>query len=999
MHRTTAFLEARETLLSGFGCTVLLLLAAPSVVQAEIDLHLQPNPEQIAFFDEQVLPILEEQCFRCHGGEDKLKGEFRITSRAGLFHGGELGPAIDIREPAQSTLLKMVRYEDPEYEMPPKNKLPDADIAILEQWFAMGAPYNPASEIAGAADEHRGFQITDEDRAWWAYKPVSAPDVPVVADTSWPRDDIDHFIAAGLDEAGLAPNPDADARSFLRRATYDLTGLPPSYDEAEAFSIAWQENRDKAVAELVDRLLASQEYGEKWARHWLDLVRYAETNGFERDNPKPHIWKYRDYVVRAFNQDKPYDRFILEQLAGDELDEPTLDSLSATGYHRLMQWDDEPADRLQHRYDVLDDNVSTTSQVFLATTIGCARCHDHKADPVSQKDYYSFMAYFHGITDYRTQGTIVPFLEEEDRARLEADRDRAIAATDARMTEIGKVAAAAAERGAFTIPRLKAGRTLVEDARKTDATGDWWFTTSEPAEDWHTVGFANAGWMHTGRPGFGAPGTPNARINTDWRTDKIWLRTQFRLDEIPQQATISLYHDEDCEIYLNGQLIITRNGYVTNYQKITLDDAQRRHLQTGKNTIAIHCRQTIGGQFIDLGLAVGATGDAAIDFEKLLVKAKPGSKFRAALQQEFSKDLAGEYQRLHQRLLHLRSTPVGEPINAVTENGKSPASLHVHIRGSAHAKGDPVDPRPPEVAVPAKVAGQATEIPASYSNGESSGRRRALAEWIASPGNPLTARVMANRVWQHHFGKGICASPSDFGRLGEQPTHPKLLDHLATSLVEDGWSLKALHRRIMNSRAYRMSSAGRNDALASDPQNKMIWRVDMRRLSAEELRDSILRASGQLNLQVGGHWVFPPLAKEVLATSSKPDSAWGMSPPEQHGRRSLYVHVKRSLRHPFLADFDQADTDVGVAARFATTVPTQALGMLNSGFVNRQAEAFAASLTGASTTEKIRHAYRHVLARDASVEELFTLERLADELGLGSACLVILNLNEFAYLD
>ena len=978
---------------------LLSLVGFSGLLQAELDPHLHASSEQIAFFDEKVLPILEEHCFKCHGGKDKLKGEFRITSREGLFNGGELGPAIDLKNPPTSQLLRMVRYEDPEYEMPPKNKLPDAAIAVLEEWFAMGAPYNPEKEIHGSEDEHRGFEITEKDRSWWAYKKLERPGLPTPKDPNWARDAIDKFITARHDAEGLTANPDTDPRAFIRRASYDLIGLPPSFQEVKDFTAAWQANADQAVAELVNRLLASPHYGEKWARHWLDLVRYAETNGFERDNPKPHIWKYRDYVVRAFNEDKPYDRFILEQLAGDELDEVTLDSLTATGYHRLMQWDDEPADRLQHRYDVLDDNVSTTAQVFLASTIGCARCHDHKADPISQKDYYAFMSYFHGITDYKTQGTIVPFVGQDEITQLETARDREIARLEAELLKIETQAAATAGREGIPIPCHKSGRVLVEDARAGNAQGTWWYTTSEPDPEWHSVGFTSTtSWSHASKPGFGKQGTPNARVNTDWHTKDIWLRTQFRLAKIPPHATISLYHDEDCEVYLNGQLLLTRQGYVTNYQTITLDAKQMQSFQTGKNTIAIHCRQKVGGQFIDLGLKAGAGADGVINRKAFLIQAKP--QLREALTKEFGVDLARNFQRKYDRIRQLRSTPVGQPVNAVTEANSTPAPLHVHIRGSAHAKGDAVEPRAPEVMVAPALAGKTTTLPESYKRPTSSGRRRALAEWIASPQNPLTARVIANRVWQHHFGRGICPSPSDFGRLGEKPTHPKLLDHLATSLIDTGWSLKSLHRKIMNSRAYRMSSSGNSSAFAQDPQNNLLWRVAMRRLTAEELRDSILHASGQLKIdQLGGPWIFPPLPREVLATSSKPESAWGHSPADQHGRRSIYVHVKRSLRHPFLADFDQADTDVGVAARFATTVPTQALGMLNSGFVNRQAEAFASTLEGDSDEDKIRHAYRRVLSRDATDHELASLTAVAEQLGLARACLVVLNLNEFAYLD
>lgn len=966
------------------------------------------------FYAEKIHPLLEANCFKCHGGGDKLKAEFRITSRAGLLRGGELGQAIDLENPSASLLLEMISYKDAEHQMPPKAKLAADEVALLHQWVEKGAPYDPALEIAGdpAESTRHGFTVSDEDRSWWSYVPVGSVEVPKVTAAGWHENAIDAFVFSQLDQAGLKPNSLAGPRTLIRRLSYDLTGLPPTAAEVSAFETAFGTDPDTAWQSLIDRLLASPQYGEKWARHWLDVVRYAESNGFERDDSKPGIWRYRDYVVDAFNSDKPYDQFVIEQIAGDEIAEPTQASLTATGYHRLMQWDDEPADRKQHVYDVLADNVLVTTEAFLATTLGCARCHDHKIDPLSQKDYYSFMAFFHGLTPYKTEGTIRTWADPAELATFEKERRQRLA------TEQKKLVALETDMTGWlkSNQRLTAadgaaaanGSTFVDDARGTPAT--WFYTTDQPAPGWKEVGEKVKSW-HRAQAGFGKPGTPNTRITTEWTSDNIWMRTDFGLKILPETLVMDIYYDEDVEVFLNGVNIFSAKGFVTNYQSIELDRKALDALQTGKNVVAVHCRNKGGGQFIDLALRSGARNADSLP-EALR---RGGAKVKGDLHKHFGRDVVKQWNELKDRITQIQKETPGTPLNVVTETGPTPDPLHVHQRGSAHAPGDLVG-----AAFPAVLSGMVTDDPApadaspvEWRGAKSSGRRLALAQWMVDPKNPLTARVIANRVWQHHFGRGIVASTSDFGKLGDLPTHPGLLDFLAAELVREGWSLKALHRLILTSRTYRLSSAPNAANLAADPQNLKHWRFDMRRLTAEEVRDSVLALSGKLNLKTGGPWVYPPLPAEVLATASRPGKGWPVTQdPAEHFRRSIYVHVKRSLSHPMLTDFDQAQTDSPCAVRFATTVPTQALAMLNSEFTNRQADLFADRLRSGSAKsprDQISTALEIALQRPATGDEITHCESLLttlksehglnDEQALDRLALVILNLNEFLYLD
>jgi hypothetical protein len=738
-----------------------------------------PSAEAVRFFESRVRPILADNCFQCHGPK-KHRGDLRLDSRAAILSGGDKGPAIVPGRPEKSLLLRAVRYEDADFKMPPSRRLTREQVADLTQWVQMGAPWPGPGAVTTAPPRKGGHQITAKDRAHWAFKPVQRPALPAVKDRAWLANPVDAFILARLEAKGLRPNPPASRQELIRRVTYDLTGLPPTPAEVEAFL---KDAARDAYERLVDRLLASPHYGEKWARHWLDLGRFAETNSYERDSPKPNAWRYRDYVIRAFNADKPYDRFLKEQLAGDELEDRDGDTLIATGYYRLGIWDDEPSDPAQACYDGLDDIVTTTAQVFLGLSIDCARCHDHKIDPIPQKDYYSLLAFFHNINHYRGGGP----------------------------------------------------------------------------------------------------------------TDEVQL--------------------------LPGP--------------------------DGRSSFAY------------LG---------------------PEAKQKG-------------------RLAGVRAL-------CVTEAGRQAPDTFVLLRGSPQARGEKVEP-----AFPLILGGARPVIPPPP-GARSSGRRTILADWLASADNPLPARVLVNRIWQQHFGRGIVRSPNNFGLGGDRPTHPELLDWLASELVRQGWRRKPLHRLILTSNAYQMSSRAESAALAADPANDLLWRFDMRRLTAEEIRDSILAASGGLSLKMYGPGVYPEIPREVLAGQSMPGLGWGKSAPAEQARRSVYVHVKRSLLLPILESFDLAETDRTTPTRFSTTQPTQALGMLNSDFLQQQAALFAGRLrreAGMDPASQVRRALSLATSRPPAAEEvrrgldlmraLRAEDGVSEEQALTYYCLLVLNLNELMYLD
>lgn len=849
-------------------------------------------------------------------------------------------------------------------------------------------------------------KVNATTKAFWSYKPLRRPSVPEVKDPVWSHSPIDAFLLDRLESNGLKPNGPASKRELIRRASFDITGLPPTLEEVEAFQ---NDSSPEAWEKVIDRLLASPHYGEKWARHWLDIVRYAESNGFERDSDKPHIWRYRDYVIDALNADLPYDQFLLQQLAGDELEKPTSQSMIATGYHRLMQWDDEPADRLLHLFDNLDDDLRITTEGMLGMTVGCARCHDHKGDPISQEDYYSFMAFFRGVKQPGKGGANIENVGggEEDagyQAALEkhdAEGERVKAELKSAEKKIGQQLIKA-------FPSLK-GRLsssgdefqiLLGDGREAKP-GKWFYTTRKPSANWSAVNFRaeNEKWK-SGLAGFGKAGTPGIKINTEWNSKELWAQATFLLESIPDKLRLSLIHDEDTEIFLNGQLVLRENGVLGNYKEFDADKKFLSALQTGRNVVTAAVRQTKGGQSFDFGVKSYQGEKFTIDVALAMARAKGVDAGLLSKRKDLKKRIEQHVQN--------RPKPTSVSAQVVQEHSKTPPPLYVHYRGNPHVKGD----KAMTTRIPTIFGGDELEHASPAHGRNTSGRRLALAKWIIKPDNPRTSRVIMNRLWQHHFGRGICATPNDFGYLGERPTHPELLDWLATELVSKKWSLKQMHKVIMLSQAYQMSSKGQAASLEKDPDNKLFWRFNMRRLTAEELRDSVLATTGRLNRKMGGPSIFIKLAPEVLATSSTKGGKWGNSPPEEQTRRSVYIKVKRSIVPPILQDFDLADTDGTCPVRFRSILPTQALAMMNSAFVNEEAVSFAERLRSEAPDDPRRQvglALEIALARSATVRELdYGMEfvevmmrehKLSSEDAFNRFALLVLNLNEFFFVD
>ena len=797
------------------------------------------QPVPAADFARDVQPLLARRCLACHGPDD-AEGGLMLGSRATALAVTDSGePAIVPGDAHGSALLDRITSESEWDRMPPEgDRLTPEEVEILRTWIDGGAKWE----------------------AHWAFEPpvvVDPPEVPApqaddLSSRASIRNPIDNFIQARLNAAGLEPNPPADPATLLRRLSFDLTGLPPTPEETAAFV---SDPDPRRYERAVDRLLASPRYGEKWGRHWLDLVRYAETNSYERDGTKPNAWKYRDWVIRSLNDDKPYDRFLTEQLAGDELPADTpeqrREQMTATGFYRLGIWDDEPADVPQAEYDELDDVVRTTSEGVLGLTVGCARCHDHKLDPIPQADYYKLVAVFRDLTPYGTR--------RDQTGNNQAD---------------------------VTPPEVtRAHRAL----------------------------------------------------------DAEFARWNARKQEIEQRGIAKMSGPD---------------------QRAT--EGRRR--------------------------------------ERVL---------REKLEDHLSADEWAEYRTVREHLegvnARRKALPPRETVLGVAKRyapGKIPATF-VLARGSAQgATGDPLAPGVPELF-------GSPEFQPSPAAGDAAGRRLAFAEWVTDPENRLTARVAANRIWQHHFGRGIVRSSNNFGKLGTPPTHPDLLNWLADRFVADGWSLKKLHRLIVTSAAYRRSSGPNAAAAAADPLNDLFWRFDPRRLTAEELRDATLAVTGELNLEMYGPSYYPELSAEVLAGQSKPGDGWGTSPPGQRARRSVYSFIKRSLIDPALADFDFPETDTACEARFNTVQPAQALALLNGDFANARAAALAErireELPDAGEGARVARAVALTTSRpasDAAVRDgAAFVQRMREEFAFDADrafelwCLVTLNANSLLYVD
>ena len=689
---------------------------------------------------------------------------------------------------------------------------------------------------------------------------------------------IDAFVLGKLEAYGLKPAAPADKRTLLRRVSMDLIGLPPTPAEQEAFL---QDQSPDAFSRVIDNLLSRPQYGERWARHWLDVVRYAESNGYERDDTKPHAWRYRDYVIDALNKDKPYDRFLIEQLAGDEVEGSNAETQIATTFMRLGTWDDEPAEFTRDRYEQLDDVLGTTATAFLGVTLRCARCHDHKLEPFTQRDYYRTLSVFEPL---KRPQDIVSVTHRKEHDRMVGTELEILA-----YREATKKVETQLDRLHVTLRELE-----TKIFERTVASGE----ESEV---------------------------------------KLSPETLAAFKQIPKKRT----------------------------------DKQKRLVEK-----------------------------FAEQYEEAIVKAASEQEQarRAKLVKQADGVEATRPAELPRAYIWFEDTP-----NA--------PKTRIFKRGEPHNAGDEVDPGIPAVLVKGHLA---SAKPLT----KSTGRRIWFARWVVSRDNPLTARVMINRLWQHHFDQGLVATENDFGRAGERPTHPKLLDWLADEFMSSGWRLKQMHRLILNSSVYQMSSRFDATAARVDPENHNFWRWRQRRLDAEVIRDSVLHVSGALNLQMHGPSVYPTLPAVVLAGQSKPGHGWGESEPAQQARRSVYIFVKRSLAVPELDLLDAPKSEDSCEQRPVSTTGPQALTFLNGKFMQQQSVRFAERLrheAGDDSRSQVRRALELALCRPpqdgelrASVEFLDQQKRqivadgekdrnAARRKALAAFCLVLLNTNEFVY--
>jgi hypothetical protein len=870
------------------------------------------------FFEKKIRPMLAEHCYSCHSADaKKLKARLALDTRDGTRRGGESGPALVPGKPEASLLIKAVRYTDEALKMPPKGKLPDAVIASLEQWVAMGAPDPRTGPPSGTPRKAESINI-EKGRKFWAFQPASRRSTPSVSDTAWPRGDIDRFVLARLEAQGLRPAADADRITLIRRVYFDLIGLPPTPEEIDAFV---GDPSPGAFARVVDELLASPHFGERWGRHWLDVARYADSSGGGRSLLFPDAWRYRDYVIAAFNNDKPYSRFVAEQIAGDLL--PTEpESLVATAFLALGPTNYERQDKDALEMDVIDEQLDTLGRAFLGMTVGCARCHDHKFDPIPTRGYYALAGILRStqtlIHDNVSRWVDLPLpLAAEQEAAIKK-HEAAVAVLQEKI----KLAKAAEQKSGKVIAKgiVKASDLpgIVLDDTQAKKVGAW--THSK-----FSGSYIGDGYLHDGNADKGQKTltfTPEIPKTGRYEVRLAYTPGGNRAPKVPVHI-----------LHLDGE----HTGYINEQETPSIDG---RFVSLGTY------RFDRSGQWYVLISNEGTTGHVIVDAVQLLPEPTASGGHRPA-----------ENEKKKEQPAQLDSRQLEEQLKLLTDNGPTrPVAMgvkeaariedaYVCIRGLANNRGDKVPRGFLQVLSPG--------VPAPISTRESG--RLQLAAWLSNPGNPLTARVMVNRAWHYLFGAGIVRTVDVFGTTGEPPSHPELLDYLALEFMgnkERGWSIKNLIRSIVLSRTYQLAGMASAGARTSDPENRLLSHANRRRLDAEALRDSILAVSGQLDRTPGG----PSIRK---GTTSETGYVF------DDKRRSVYTPVFRNRLLELFEVFDFADPNLVGGRRNVSTVATQALFLLNSPFVMEQARQAArvVLVVNGDDEAKLTRAYRTALGR------------------------------------
>jgi mono/diheme cytochrome c family protein len=876
-------------------------------------------------FHRDIRPLLEEKCIKCHGPE-KQRSDLRLDNRAAAMRGATDGPVILPGKSAESRLVASVAGVDEDLTMPPKGeRLTAAQVGLIRRWIDDGAPWPESQATEDPARKH------------WSFQKVNKPALPAAAGLNA----VDAFTSARLAEKKLTLSAPADAQTLIRRMTFDLHGLPPTLPEIESFVAAADRDRAAATQNLIERLLASPRYGERWARHWLDVARFAESNGFETNQPRPNAWPYRDYVIRAFNADKPYDHFIREQIAGD-----ALGADDATGFIVAGPWDavksPDPVLTANQRAEELHDMVGTTASAFLALTVNCARCHNHKFDPIPQTDYYAMTAIFAGT---RHGERAVGDADAAKKAEAESLRPRLAAIgkqlealeplADPKATAPGRTAVSSARNSEritparatqvrFTALETNSGaEPCIDELEIFDAAGRNIALNGKPASSGDYAGNPIHQLKHINDGKYG-----NGRSWISNTAGRGWVALEF-----PSSVEIS-------------RIVWGR-------------DREEKYKDRTATKYVIELREGDGPW-----IAVAGSNDRAA---KDLPATGPIAK------------LTAERVELEKRIAAL-TTP---RMVYAGQFGKPADTFRFH-------RGDPMQPR--EKVAPGGLSEfGGFQLPIDSPEQE---RRQALAKWITSPENPLTARVIVNRLWHYHFGTGIVDTPSDFGLNGARPSHPELLDWLASELVEHAWSLKHIHRLILQSATYQQASRYQAQAAAIDGSNRLLWRFPPRRVEAEPLRDAILAVSGKLDLREGGPGfdLFEPNTNyvKVYATKTKfgPDDF----------RRMVYQAKPRAELDTLFGAFDCPDAGQIQPKRNTSTTPLQALNLLNSSFLLEQSGFFAERLqreAGPAPQAQARQAFELAFGRPAMPEEIAAAEKLIAAHGLPAFCRALYNANEF----
>jgi len=902
-------------------------------------LAAEPSIADVEFFEKQVRPLLVKQCYECHSAGE-AGGGLTLDSRDGVLKGGDSGPAIVAGKPDESRLIEAVRYKNPDLQMPPKNRLSANEVAILEKWIALGAPDPRTDTIAVAPPPLSGMSI-EEGRKFWSFQPLVQPAVLKVRRSDWVRTPIDAFVLSKLEAADIEPAPIADKRTLIRRATFDLTGLPPTPNEIAAFLA---DDLPDAFDRVIERLLNSPDYGVRWGRHWLDVARYADSNGLDENLAFGNAWRYRDYVIEAFQQDKPFDRFLIEQIAGDLLPEADNATKTATAFLVLGAKVLAEPDRVKLEMDTIDEQLDTIGKTFLGMTIGCARCHDHKFDPVKQADYYALAAIFKSTQTFASTNTGAIKHWHEYELATTAERE-ALKKVDAEIAEKKKAASGYKSSAVAKLrsdARAKAADYLVAASQ---------FEPSMPLTQVEAIAAPLGLHSHM---------LHHCRLHLEYHRDAPLFLRWHELAKARDTAGIERYYRS---LFAEAESAWTE-AKKANPKATSLEDAR-------------------------LEAARAALYDSS---GFLAVPSQPEFAFDAAT--------LAEYNRLADIARIVESQAADLPSTMGVTDGKVQTELAIHIRGSHANLGKPVPRGFPEVMSDA-------HFKPGFS-AEKSGRLE-LAHWLANAKHPLTARVYVNRLWRWHFGAGLVTSTENFGKLGDRPSHPELLDWLAGYLTEVGWSTKAMHRMMMRSSVYQTASLHpRPAAIATaDPENRLLAKSRIVRLDAEAIRDSVLHVSGRLDRTIGGKTVPLRNRQFVFDHTSKDHTTYDSL------RRAVYLPIVRNNLYTLFEQFDFPDPTMPTGNRNATVVAPQALLMMNSELVMDSAEiwadrllqikgndadrvraAYEAALGRLPSDVEIHRAQQFVTAKPESLAEVGEVQRRAWRL----FCQSLLASNEFIYL-